>query len=74
LALARLPVSKVIPPFTLAVGRTKDSAFGLGHDFKSRLLLDCIPAATTDGLRSYFYALTAHFGSWFRPPKARTDH
>jgi IS1 family transposase len=22
----------------------------------------------------YFYALTAHFGQWFRPPRARTDH
>ncbi len=71
--LAFDPISKAIPSLHVG-GRTKDDAFALIHDFKLRLLPDCIPAATTDGLRSYFYALTAHFGSWFRPPKARTDH
>jgi hypothetical protein len=25
-------------------------------------------------LRTYFYALTAHFGHWFRPDRARKDH
>jgi hypothetical protein len=25
-------------------------------------------------LWGYFYALTAHFGHWFRPKRARTDH
>jgi hypothetical protein len=39
-----------------------------------RLRLDYIPAFTTDGLRGYFYAITAHFGNWFRPERARTDH
>ncbi len=71
--LAFDPVSKAIPSLHIG-GRTKDDAFALVHDFQLRLSPDCIPAATTDGLRSYFYALTAHFGSWFRPPKARTDH
>ena len=71
--LAFDPVSKAIPSLHLG-GRTKDDAFALVHDFKSRLLPGCIPAVTTDGLRSYFYALTAHFGRWFRPPKARSDH
>ena len=33
-----------------------------------------MPAFTTDGLRAYFHAVTAHFGRWFRPPRARTDH
>ena len=71
--LAFDPVSKAIPSLQLG-GRTKDDAIALVHDFKSRLLPECIPAVTTDGLRSYFYALTAHFGRWFRPPKARSDH
>jgi transposase-like protein/IS1 family transposase len=71
--LAFDPVSKAIPSLHIG-GRTKDDAFALVHDFKHRLLPDCIPAATTDGLRSYFYALTAHFGTWFRPRKAHTDH
>jgi IS1 family transposase len=44
------------------------------HDLHLRLVDDCVPAFTTDGLRSYFYAITAHFGSWWRPPRARTDH
>jgi transposase InsO family protein len=44
------------------------------HDFKERLDPTCVPAATSDGLRAYFYALTAHFGYWFRPKRARTDH
>jgi IS1 family transposase/transposase-like protein len=71
--LAFDPVSKAIPALHLG-GRTKDDAFALVHDLKLRLRPDCIPAATTDGLRSYFYALTAHFGTWFRPPRARRDH
>jgi hypothetical protein len=33
-----------------------------------------VPAFTTDGLRTYFHAVTAHFGRWFRPPWARKDH
>ncbi len=71
--LAFDPVSKAIPSMHIG-DRTKDDAFALVHDLKLRLAPNCIPAATTDGLRSYFYALTAHFGDWFRPPRARTDH
>jgi transposase-like protein len=71
--LAIDPVSKAIP--TLHVGgRTKPDAFAVVHDLKLRLAPDIVPAFTTDGLRSYFYALTAHFGAWFRPPRARTNH
>jgi transposase-like protein/IS1 family transposase len=71
--LACDPVSKAIPALHVG-GRTKDDAFALVHDLTLRLAPDCVPAFTTDGLRSYFYALTAHFGHWFRPPRARTDH
>jgi IS1 family transposase len=71
--LALDPVSKAIPSLHVG-GRTKADAFALVHDLKGRLAPGCIPAFTSDGLRSYFYALTAHFGSWFRPPRARTDH
>jgi hypothetical protein len=28
------------------------------------LAFGCIPLVTTDGLRHYYYALTAHFGRW----------
>jgi transposase-like protein len=67
------PVRKVIP--ALHVGeRTKNDAFSLVHALKPRLAPGCVPVITTDGLRSYFYAITAHFGTWFRPAHARTDH
>lgn len=33
-----------------------------------------MPVFTSDGLSAYFYALTAHFGRWFRPERARKDH
>jgi hypothetical protein len=44
------------------------------HDFKERRDLACVPAATSDGWRAYFYALTAHLGFWFRQKGARTEH
>jgi len=33
-----------------------------------------VPVFTSDGLSFYFYALTAHFGRWYRPERARKDH
>jgi IS1 family transposase len=54
--------------------RRQEDAYALLHDLKLRLVPDCVPAFTSDGYRPYFYAITAHFGSWFRPFRARTDH
>ena len=71
--LAIDPVSKVIPSLHIG-GRTKHDAFALAHDIQLRLDPDRIPAFTTDGLRTYFYAITAHFGNWVRPSRARKDH
>ena len=71
--LAIDPVTKILPSLHLG-NRKNDDAMTLTHDLKLRLKLDCIPAFTTDGLRGYFYAITAHFGHWFRPIRARTDH
>jgi IS1 family transposase len=71
--LAIDPVSKAVP--ALHVGeRTRAGAFALVHDLTLRLAPTCVPAFTTDGLRSYFYAITAHFGEWLRPQRARTNH
>jgi IS1 family transposase len=67
------PVSKAIPALHIG-GRMKEAAFVLVHDLKERLDPACVPSVTTDGLRSYFYALTAHFGSWLRLVQARTGH
>lgn len=67
------PISKLIPALHLG-GRKNDDAYALLHQLKICLHPDRVPLFLSDGLRSYFYALTAHFGSWFRPARARTDH
>jgi IS1 family transposase len=71
--LAIDPVTKIIPSIHLG-GRKQDDAYAVLHDIELRLDHDCVPAFTSDGLRSYFYAINAHFGFWFRPERARTDH
>jgi IS1 family transposase len=71
--LAIDPVTKVIPSLHLG-GRKNEDAYAVAHDLKERLDPACVPSFTTDGLWGYFYALTAHFGHWFRPKRARTDH
>lgn len=71
--LAIDPVTKILPSLHLGKRKNED-AMALTHDLKLRLQGDCVPAFTTDGLRGYFYAITAHFGHWFRPGRARKDH
>ena len=44
--------------------RTQASAHALVHSLTHALAPGCIPAFTSDGLNLYFYALTAHFGTW----------
>ena len=34
------------------------------HRVRRVLASDCVLAFTSDGLRQYYYALTAHFGQW----------
>ena len=67
------PVSKLIPALHLG-GRTNNDAYAVLHQLKLCLKPGWVPLFLSDGLRSYFYAITAHFGSWFRPARARTDH
>ncbi len=67
------PLSKLIPALHLG-GRKNDDAFALLHQLKICLHPHWVPLFLSDGWRAYFYAITAHFGSWFRPPRARTDH
>ena len=57
------PVSKILPAIHLGTRRTED-AYRFIHDLSLRLAPGWIPAFTSDGLRGYFYALTAHFGAW----------
>ncbi len=67
------PITKVIPTRHLGERKREDS-YAVAHDLHERLDPDCVPNCMTDGWWSYFYALTAHFGEWFRPVRARVDH
>jgi IS1 family transposase len=57
------PLSKIIPVLHLGA-RTQDAAHTVVHELSERLVPDCIPLFSSDGLNQYFYALTAHFGQW----------
>jgi len=57
------PVSKLIPVVYLGARKAEDG-YRFVHEMKLHLAPDCIPAITSDGLRAYFYAITAHFGHW----------
>jgi IS1 family transposase len=65
--------SKVLLEIHLG-GRKKQDAQSFIHHVKERLATGCLPVFTSDGLRMYFYALTAHYGSWYRPIGTRKDH
>jgi transposase-like protein len=55
--------TKLIPVMQVG-GRNQEVAFSVVHELKGRLAAGCVPVFSTDGLRHYFYALTAHFGKW----------
>ncbi len=55
--------TKIIPVMQVG-GRSQEAAYSVVHDLKRRLKSGCVPVFSTDGLRHYFYALTAHFGRW----------
>ena len=38
------------------------------HAVKQVLVPGCVPVCTSDSLRLYYYALTAHFGQWLTDP------
>jgi IS1 family transposase len=57
--------TKIIPVMRVG-GRTQEMAYRVVHEIKGTLRANCVPAFSTDGLRHYFYALTAHFGKWDR--------
>ncbi len=57
------PVTKLIPVLHLGA-RTQAAAHTVVHELHQRLTPGCLPVFTSDGLNLYFYALTAHFGTW----------
>jgi IS1 family transposase len=62
--------SKVVPVLMLGP-RTLEMAFGVVHELRHMMKTGCIPIFCTDGLKLYFYALTAHFGHWTSPEGVR---
>ncbi len=61
--LALDPLTKIIPVLHLDA-RTQAAAHAVVHELHGRLAIGCLPVFTSDGLKLYFYALTAHFGQW----------
>ncbi len=61
--LALDPLTKIVPVIHLGP-RSQASAHAVVHALRDRLAPGCVPVVTSDGLRLYFYALTAHFGHW----------
>jgi transposase-like protein len=55
--------TKLIPVLQVG-GRSQEMAFSVVHELKRRLADGCMPVFSTDGLKHYYYALTAHFGKW----------
>jgi IS1 family transposase len=55
--------TKIIPVIQLGA-RTQDMAYSVVHELKTRLKGGCVPVFSSDGLKHYFYGLTAHFGEW----------
>jgi IS1 family transposase len=58
--------SKLVPVLQLG-GRTQAMAFSVVHELRGRLREGLLPVFSTDGLRHYYDALTAHFGKWEQP-------
>jgi IS1 family transposase len=57
------PCTKILPVLHLGP-RTQNMAHTVIHSLRQILAPGCIPLFTSDGLNMYFYALTAHFGTW----------
>jgi hypothetical protein len=68
--LALDPQTKLIPALILGP-RTQETAQRLVHALRAVLAPTCVPIMTTDGLRHYYYALTAHFGRWVADGRRR---
>jgi IS1 family transposase/transposase-like protein len=71
--LALDPLTKIVPAVSLGP-RTQAAAHAVVHSLKERLAPACVPIFTSDGLRLYYYALTAHFGHWAEDGRSRRWH
>jgi len=62
--------TKTIPVITFG-SRKLEMAYDLLHRLKPMLAEGDLPVFTTDGLKHYFYAITAHFGRWVADGKRK---
>ena len=63
--------TKIVPVIRLGP-RTLEMAYAVVHELRQRLQPgSALPVFSSDGLRLYFYALTAHFGHWIWPDGGR---
>jgi hypothetical protein len=51
--------------------RTLEMAMGVVHELCQHMPSGCLPIFTSDGLKLYLYALTAHFGHWVQVEGSR---
>jgi hypothetical protein len=62
--------SKLVPVLKLGP-RSMDLAYSVVHDLCQMLQPGCFLNFTSDGLKLYFYGLTAHFSRWQLPEGTR---
>ena len=63
--------TKLVPVIQLGP-RTLEMAYAVVHELRERMQVGlALPIFSSDGLRLYFYALTAHFGHWILPGGGR---
>ena len=55
-------------------GRAIEDACLLFHQLQLALAPGCLPVFASDGLNQYFHGMTAHYGFWDKPPRARKFH
>jgi len=55
-------------------GQAIEDACLLFHQIRLRLVEGCKPVFTSDGRNQYFHGMTAHYGYWDKPPRARVFH
>jgi hypothetical protein len=63
--------TKIVPVIRLGPG-TLEQAYAVVHELQHHMQPERpLPVFSSDGLRLYFYALTAHFGHWILPEGSR---
>jgi len=57
------PINRLVPVVQVGL-RTQASANAVLHELRKRIDPTCHPLFLTDGLMTYYYAITSHWGQW----------